>query len=163
MGMLAGYRRLVTASIGLLLLTGCGSPAVPPTATPPTATQPAPTPAASPSPSIVDGPITVHRMGGIAGVDDTLTVSADGRWSHGARSGKLADEQAAQVRELRNDPRLEAESKRQAGQTRCRDAFTFEVTVGDRIRVHYVDCPGDPDPPLAAMALVEYVYGVTAG
>jgi hypothetical protein len=35
--------------------------------------------------------------------------------------------------------------------------------VGDQIRVHYVDCPGDPDPPVATMALVEYLYGVTAG
>lgn len=98
------------------------------------------------------------RTGGFAGVQDTLVVQPDGRWRRtrrtaAAASGQLTAPQREELRRLAADPRLAAEATRTRPPTRCRDAFSYTVTVAGTT-VGYVDCPADPDRPAAAVEVV---------
>jgi hypothetical protein len=111
------------------------------------------------------GPVIVVRTGGFAGVRDTLVVQPDGRWRRtqrtaAARSGQLTASQQEQLRRFAADPRLAAEAARTPPPTRCRDAFSYTVTVAGTT-VGYVDCPADPDQPVAAAELVRLLAGAT--
>lgn len=105
------------------------------------------------------------RTGGFAGVQDTLVVQPDGRWRRTQRtapavSGQLTAPQQEQLRRLAADPRLAAEAARTPPPTGCRDAFSYTVTVAGTT-VSYVDCPADPDQPVAAAELVRLLTGAT--
>jgi hypothetical protein len=105
--------------------------------------------------------VRVHKTGGLAGVDDTLSVDPQGVWMRTARnasprSGRLSAEQSARLRALSADPRLTAEAQRAATPTNCRDAFHYTVAVG-LLTITYSDCPTDPDRPVAAVAIVEFL------
>jgi hypothetical protein len=112
------------------------------------------TPTASTAPPR-DVTVTVHRTGGIAGLDDTVTVEPDGRWTAtsrraSARSGQLTDAQRDRLRALTSDPRLAGEAGASPGRTRCADTFNYTVTVGSS-RVSYTDCPTDAAlPPVSS-------------
>jgi hypothetical protein len=103
--------------------------------------------------------IVVHRSGGFAGVEDTMTVDGDGRWTWTSkrgspRSGRLTEDQRSRLRVLVGDRRLEDEAGRVPGATTCRDAFVYVLSVGQS-RVGYTDCASDPQRPEAAAAIVD--------
>jgi hypothetical protein len=109
--------------------------------------------------------IMLQRSGGFAGLKDTVSVDPQGAWNvtnrAGTRSsGALTAEQLTTVRTLATDPRLADEAGRTRPPTRCRDAFTYQLTVGGT-RIEYVDCPADPDQPTASIALAKAIVGYT--
>ena len=114
----------------------------------------------STSPS--SGPaISLTRTGGFAGVGDEVQVAGDGTWSAtdragGRRTGRLSGEQHAELARLATDPGLAAEAGRAREPTRCADTYAYVVTVGT-VRVGFVDCPTDEDPPPVAAAIVRLV------
>jgi hypothetical protein len=121
-------------------------------------------PAGSPTPAPGDVAVVVHRTGGIAGFDDTVTVEPDGRWTAtyrraSARSGQLTDTQSDRLRTLTADPGLSKEAGTSPGTTRCADAFNYTVTVGAN-RVAYTDCPTDKALPPVACAIAQRVVAL---
>jgi hypothetical protein len=147
--------RLAAGLLLLLAMTaGCGSP--------PGAADHA---SASSSGAASLPRITIQRSGGFAGVRDTVTVDPYGAWNAtnraGAHSaGSLSPEQVSEIRALAGDPRLAAEAGRPRPPTRCRDAFTYQLTVSGA-QIAYADCPADPDQPSASIALVKAILGYT--
>ena len=115
-------------------------------------------PAVSSSPT-PDNRIVVQRTGGLAGVNDTFVVEPDGSWTKSggrgasATSGHLTDEQRNKLRSLATDPHLRDESATGSGKTKCADAFTYTVSVGDT-KITYTDCPSDGAPPATASSIV---------
>jgi hypothetical protein len=124
-------------------------------------------PTSGDSPSATSLPqITVHRGGGLAGVDDTLSVDAKGGWSTSGRTGRprtgqLSADQVVAVRTLATNPQLATEARRPTVETKCRDAFEYGVTVG-ALHINYTDCPTDSGLPAATMALVRQLPQLTA-
>ncbi|WP_144120676.1 protealysin inhibitor emfourin [Catellatospora sichuanensis] len=132
-----------------------------------------PDPGASPSAGAEVSPspasVVVHRTGGIAGVDDQITVDPTGAWTATDRartrkSGELTNSEREQLQTLAADPRLDAEAARPTAPTKCADAFQYSVTVdrtgGDgTVIVTFTDCPGDENLPEAAAAIANLVTG----
>src|SRR5262245_39550948 len=135
--------RMKTCALALVLaVAGCASPG-----------------GSSDVPASSDARIVVHRSGGFGGVDDTMTVEGDGRWTSTSkrgspRSGRLTEEQRSRLRTLVADPRLKDEAGRVPVATKCRDAFVYTLSVG-RNRVAYTDCSTDPHRPEVAAAIVD--------
>lgn len=116
-------------------------------------------------PSPTDAQVVVTRSGGIAGLDDTITVEPQGRWIRvdhvgTQRSGRLTEDERARLRTLAADPTLLAEENRPTASTTCLDGFTYSVSVG-AARVRYVDCPGDKARPATAVSIVELLMKAT--
>ena len=110
--------------------------------------------------------ITIRKSGGIAGVNDTIVVDAQGHWTRTSKSGttktgQLTPEQLAQAAKLATDPRLVAEAQTPQSTTNCADAFIYAVSIGPAT-VSYSDC-GSGSPPPATTALVRYLEQVTGG
>lgn len=138
-------------SVALALLVACA---------------PGPEPAASAGPTAVVAPtpaarfttVDVRRAGGFAGVNDRVTVSAQGAWTASgkagsAKQGTLSQPQLDKLVTYAADPRLGQEATRQQTPTTCRDAFSYVVTV-DALTVAYVDCPSDGSAPPVASSIV---------
>ncbi|MBS2548151.1 hypothetical protein KGQ19_14885 [Catenulispora sp. NL8] len=109
--------------------------------------------------------ITVQRTGGFAGAKDTVDLAPHGSWtatdkSGARRTGELTPDQATRITTLAADPRLTAEAARSRPPTRCRDAYSYVLTVG-AVRVAFVDCPADPDQPAASLTLTKQVLRFT--
>ncbi|HZM76107.1 MAG TPA: hypothetical protein VFC19_10290 [Candidatus Limnocylindrales bacterium] len=152
-----------TATLILLLVAGCTTPAAEPT---PSDSPAAPATTAAPqSPATVNLTITIRKTGGIAGVNDTLVVDAKGNWTRttksGTKTGQLTPEQLAQAAKLATDPRLIAEAQTPQPSTNCADAFVYAVSIGTAT-VTYSDCGSGSSPP-ATTALVRYLDQVTGG
>jgi hypothetical protein len=79
--------------------------------------------------------LTLVRTGGFVGVNQTITIAADGSWTYvdkraGTTStGKLSPDQVAQLVKLLQDPAL-AQDLRQPSGVVCSDAFEYAVTLG---------------------------------
>ncbi|WP_431909400.1 hypothetical protein [Micromonospora carbonacea] len=104
--------------------------------------------------------VVVRRSGGYGGLDDTVTVEPDGRWTAvdraGARrTGRFTGSDLDRLRQLAAAPRL-AEGGTDDGDGRCGDAFEYRVSVGGTT-VDWTDCPVAGTPPQAAAALAEFV------
>ncbi len=131
--------RSVVAAVALAVLTaaGCARGGQPPGAEPP-ADRP--------------GPVTVQRTGGIAGVQDEVTVQPDGSWGRAGRGpatrGRLPADRDATLTRMAADPALRAEAARTPTDSGCADAFAYKVSVGD-VRVGWTDC-GTTPPPVAS-------------
>jgi hypothetical protein len=155
-----------TATLILLLVAGCTTPGTEPSPSDSPAT---PAPPASQAPQTLPSAgmtITIRKSGGIAGVNDTLVVDAQGHWTRtsktgGTRSGQLTPEQLAQAAKLATDPRLVAEAQTPQSPTNCADAFVYAVSIGPAT-VTFTDC-GSGSPPPATTELVRYLEQVTAG
>jgi len=148
---------VIVAGLALVLgaLSACANPAgdatalssAEPTATPqPDATTAAaagPTSSAPPlAPS--DGPgqpiksIIVTRSGGLAGLQQTLTVTADGSWTFVDKranvpttNGRLSPDQLRQLAAWVTDPAFAAEAKLPGPDGVCNDGITYTLTVGE--------------------------------
>ena len=131
------------------LLTGCtatdgvspsgsGSPEATTTPTAAgSASAPAPSSASGGATTLPSGALTLTlvRTGGFVGVNQTITIAADGSWTYvdkraGTTStGKLSPDQVAQLVKLLQDPAL-AQDLRQPSGVVCSDAFEYAVTMG---------------------------------
>jgi hypothetical protein len=119
----------------------------------------APTP--SGSPDRLTTLVTIQRTGGIAGLDDTIALDAQGGWTHTTKSGpprtgRLTADQLDRLRTLAADPRLLTEAVRPSDKPGCADGFTYLITAkGAQIR--YSDCASPGAIPVAANAIFTYV------
>ncbi len=109
--------------------------------------------------------VVLTKSGGIAGLQDTVTVRPDGHWtrvdrSGASRAGQLTDADLDRLRQLAADPRLTAEATATTPATMCADAFTYRLTVGETTTA-YVDCPPQPTPPPATQALINLLTQAT--
>ncbi|MGC9671191.1 hypothetical protein ACNTMW_32175 [Planosporangium sp. 12N6] len=109
--------------------------------------------------------VVMVRTGGFAGVHDTVTVSADGRWTSSDAqgrtvSGRLTEAQRDRLRTLAADPRLRDEASRATATTACRDSFTYTVTVRET-RLGYEECPGGPARPETTGEIVDLLTEAT--
>jgi hypothetical protein len=153
------------ATLILLLASGCTTPAAGPSPSDSPATPAAPASAATPQQSPPTNlSITIRKSGGIAGVNETLVVDAQGNWTRTTKagattSGKLTADQLAQAAKLATDPRLIAEAQTPQSPTNCADAFLYTVTIGPAT-VSFSDC-GSGSPPPAATELVRYLDQIT--
>jgi hypothetical protein len=167
---------------GAIALAGCdgGSSALPQpsrpggtaSATPPASTtgptsSPTPGPAATRTPSPAGGArgaVLVHRTGGFAGVDESLSVAADGSWSYGnarrgtQQSGRLTPAQRDSLQRLLAAPQLGGEAN-QTPSANCADGFLYTISTGS-VRVAFADCGGMDEPPTAS-AIIELLTAAT--
>lgn len=77
--------------------------------------------------------ITLTKTGGVAGLQETLTVSADGSWVHevgrkAPEAGSLNEAQLAELTSLIYDPALPEVEPRDDNQ-QCADFFVHHLTV----------------------------------
>lgn len=106
--------------------------------------------------------ITVVRTGGVAGVDQRLTVTAEGAWTYAddgeEQAGQLTDPQVSKLQSLAMDERLRSEAKRTDGET-CADGFRYDLKAG-AVAMSAVDCGGYAGRP-AFGALIDYLVQTT--
>src|SRR5262249_39800780 len=102
-----------------------------------------------------DPKVVVERTGGIAGVQDIITVEPGGHWTRGGTrgapgTGQLTAAQRDRLRALATSPKLrdEATVKRSTAFV-CSDAFQFTVTVGS-LKISYEECGGNTTPETAS-------------
>jgi hypothetical protein len=98
------------------------------------------------------GPVTVQRTGGIAGVQEEVTVQPDGSWGRAgagpATTGRLPADRNATLTRMAADPALRDEATRSPAPDQCADAFEYTLRVAD-VRVTWTDCGATP-PPVAS-------------
>ncbi|MEU4478237.1 hypothetical protein AB0F68_09285 [Micromonospora sp. NPDC023966] len=110
-------------------------------------------------------PVVLTKSGGIVGLQDTVTVQPDGRWTRvdrggASRTGQLSGADLDRLRHLATDPRLAAEATATVPATMCADAFSYQLTVGPTT-TGYVDCPPQATPPPATAAVVDLLTRAT--
>jgi hypothetical protein len=142
---LMGVAWLVTVP----LLSGCG-PADTGNPAPSTTTTVAATAAPSPKAAV---PITISRTGGIAGVHDTVRITATGAWTSEDRlgrrtTGQLTPEQLDQLQRLAADPHVAVEAAATTGPPQCADGFQYTVTI-DTAAIRFEDCAHAAEPRVA--------------
>jgi hypothetical protein len=160
----AGLAALAVAALLFTSLTGCARPDDPVVQTSPGASS---TPDGSGTSSAADQTVVVERTGGIAGMQDTVTVQPDGHWTRGSKyssagTGQLSDEQRSRLRALVNNPKLRDEATRKASTGFvCADAFQYTVIVG-AMKIRYEDCGNNSSPETASqiVTLVMSASGV---
>jgi hypothetical protein len=123
------------------------------------------TPASDAAHAPLPSQLVLTRTGGIVGLQDTVTVQPDGRWTRVDRAGKsrtgqLTDADRDRLRQLATDPRLTAEATATAPATICADAFSYRLTVGGTT-TGYLDCPPQATPPAATAAVVALLTRAT--
>jgi hypothetical protein len=112
------------------------------------------------TPAGAPGTVTVKRTGGFAGVNDTLVVAPDGKWTStnkaGARhSGQLNADQTLALKNLLTASEKSHEMGQQAAaRSNCSDAFRYTIAVAEGSSVAWYECPTDPNQPMAARAIV---------
>jgi hypothetical protein len=154
---------LLAGIVLLGALAGCGD-AEPPSGSPPT-TIPVTTVPATPSPSLSDASVTVERTGGFVGVEQSVVVEPDGRWTYrrtraGAgggtpQTGRLTDAERTELQGLLANPRLSSE---EAVSGECADGFEYTLVTGPT-NLHWVDC--GTGAPATAGKIVELLTDAT--
>ena len=137
------------------LLAGCATPTG-------TADRPG-SPTASAAPPAATLPtVSLTRTGGFAGVNQSITIAADGTWTYADKrgstssTGQFTQAQLAQLAQLALDPRIAQEALQTSG-TVCNDAFHYTVAIGGQ-NATFEDCGGSRP---AIRAMVEYVAQTT--
>ncbi len=110
--------------------------------------------AAPPAAGMLSG-ITVHRTGGVAGVDEKLDVTPAGAWTYtNAKTGKtetgtFTPDQALALTGIMSDPALPQQIADSAPKGVCADGFKYLIEVsGKTYRVE--DC-GEVKPLVSAL------------
>ena len=95
--------------------------------------------------------VTINRTGGIAGVNEEITIAPSGAWSYSSRrpakteAGRLTEAELAQLTRLAHDPGLAEEAaKTRPGQ--CNDGFLYNVSVGGS-KLSFEDCGARSEQP----------------
>jgi hypothetical protein len=118
-------------------LSACGGSSPEPTPSP-TGAAPVTAPTSGPAPGagMLAG-ITVHRTGGIAGVDEELVVTPAGAWTYtnkktgATEKGAFTADQGLAIAELASDPGLTQQLTQSTASSDCADGFTYAVDVAD--------------------------------
>jgi hypothetical protein len=142
-----------------------------PTAAPTQVSEPAAAPTQAPEPTQASKPpagttpqlnsavlLVFQRSGGIAGIDETLTVYTDGRLDFsdrkGAKSAQVAPEDLAALQQLLASPEFAALDTRY--QAAVADAFLYNITLPGNPRPFSVQTmDGAQHPPVLDQVLVE--------
>ncbi|GAA4726657.1 hypothetical protein [Phytohabitans rumicis] len=173
------YGRCVLV-IACLALAACGAAAdqatpTPVTSTAPTTTAPttappepattAPPPSTSrpaPEPTTAARGVTIERTGGFVGIDQSIVVEPDGRWTYRRsrigsgggtpQTGRLTSAERAELQGLLANPRLAREVGKSSD---CADGFEYTLVTG-RTKVQWADCgTGSPATAMQIVTLVE--------
>ncbi|MFC7482193.1 hypothetical protein ACFQX7_22230 [Luedemannella flava] len=111
-------------------------------------------PGAPPGAGMLSG-ITVHRTGGIAGVDEKLVVTPAGSWTYtNGRTGKtetgnFTPDQALALTEIASDPGLPQAIADSAPKGVCNDGFNYAIEVAGRS--HRLEDCGELKPLVGAL------------
>jgi hypothetical protein len=105
--------------------------------------------------------VTITRTGGLAGVNQSIEINADGTWMYSDhrqaknQNGRLTPDQLEQLRRLVTDPAFAAQLSRPTPtDVVCNDAFEYTVSVGGK-SVAFSDCGDSPPAVAAAISMVE--------
>jgi hypothetical protein len=165
--MLPWVAGLATAAVLFVSLSGCARSGPGGETVPQSSPAPSSSEVTSPVPSTpVSQTVVVERTGGIAGLQDTITVQPDGHWSRGSKrgspgTGQLTADQRDRLRTLASSPKLRDESTRKRSTAFvCSDAFLYTVTVGS-LKVSYEDCGGSNTTPETASQIVNLVMSAS--
>ncbi|HEX6498065.1 MAG TPA: hypothetical protein VF054_03430 [Micromonosporaceae bacterium] len=125
-------RTVAILALATVVVAGCG-PAAPSPDTSGRATSP-----------VLSAPVTLTRSGGIAGVNDTITVDSGGAWTFRDRTGKILDghlseAQRAELAALLADPSVGREARQAPANPPCMDAFVYHLSAGG-LDVQGADC-----------------------
>lgn len=135
------------------LLAGCATPTSTPGDAPGSGSSGAP-PAATTSAATGPPGVSLTRSGGIAGVNQTIVIGADGAWTYtdkrssATSSGQFTPAQVMQLAQLILDPRVAQEVLMSSG-TVCNDTFDYTLAVGAQSTT-FEDC-GEDRPAIQAM------------
>ena len=119
---------------------------------------------ATPRPGASVEGVQLVKTGGIAGINETIEVKANGVWHHidgkrdTTRSGKLTAAQMAELQQLVTDPKLLTEGGK-AGTGHCADAFEYLLIVKYRL-IHYTAC-GQGTKPEITLKIIELLQTAT--
>lgn len=139
------------------LLGACDKSTPEPTPTgpdPATAPVTAPTSGPAPGAGMLAG-ITVHRTGGIAGVDEELVVTPAGAWTYtnkktgATEKGAFTADQGLAIAELASDPGLVQQFTQSGASGECADGFKYAIDVADK-GYAFQDC-GQLKPLVASL------------
>lgn len=125
------------------LLAGCATPTTA-ADSPGTTTSSAAPPSAS---ALVLPTVTLTRTGGIAGVNQTIVVSASGAWTYtdkrtnATTAGQFTQPQLVQLGQLALDPRVAQEVLQSPSAGTCSDAFNYTLAIGPQTTT-FEDCGG---------------------
>lgn len=107
-------------------------------------------------------PVSITRTGGLAGVNQSIEIAADGTWVYTdnrrnqTENGSLAPDQRIQVLRLVADPAFtEQLTKAAKPDPGCADGFHYTIRAGGGETRSFVDCGADDIPAVeAAIAAV---------
>jgi len=159
-GSVSPSHRSVDSPLG----AGATSAPAPAPTTPPLKPEPDPTTAEPPEGAGVGGSVSMQKSGGIAGVMQSVNISADGSWvftdrrANVTRRGHLTSTQRQQLTSSLANPALRREAS-QAGGAVCNDGFVYSITSG-QMRVRYASCGGLGNQP-ALMAVIRTIEDAT--
>ncbi|MEV0152680.1 hypothetical protein AB0H57_02920 [Micromonospora sp. NPDC050686] len=146
--------------------SGPADPSAGATASPAAGTSAAPQPSTASTAPLAAARVVLTRTGGFAGRGDTLTVEPDGGWTSverdgSRRTGQVDPTDLNRLWDLLAAPGLATEAATSTtGPVDCADAFTYQLTVGQRV-TGYVDCPDAAGRAAATAAVVELLAEVT--
>jgi len=169
---------IATIVLGLAACGGGAPGAMQPSAPQPTAGSTRPTAPPEPVPSAVEGPtaqpeptgapqptsagesaiVIYHKSGGIMGLDETLTIHADGTLELQSRGGstktaRIQPGQLDKLRELIASPEFaQLQAQYQAAGA---DLFTYDITVPGGRPGHVVTMDGVENPPVLEQVIEE--------
>lgn len=150
--------RWMAGLVLVVALAGCTATDPPSPPPGPGFTQPGTGPAmtsgaAPPTARPVARRITLHRQGGLAGVDQRIVIESGGQWSFSdgranrQETGRLTAGQMALLTELATNPAVRAEGTGGTPPAGCADGFTYVLTVDD-LTVNRYDCGQDDQPTI---------------
>jgi hypothetical protein len=102
--------------------------------------------------------VSITRTGGIAGVMQTLVISADGTWTYTDRksgntqSGKFTTSQGQDLARLAADPAIVAESRDGGAPPGCADGYIYTIAVGEA-STRYEQCGAATKRPVTDQLL----------
>jgi len=153
---------LFTVVAAGVMLAGCATPGTPGSAgTAGTATSsatPGDTTTTPSNPGVPAGAVTVTRTGGIAGVHQTLAVSADGSWIYtdtktgATQRGMFTADQRTAVVQLLSNPAMLAQLSQHSTAGVCNDGYVYTIAMGTE-QFSFTDCGGEGLPKQLIAAL----------
>jgi hypothetical protein len=153
-------RTLALIALALTLVGGSAAcarrAATPPIGSPPSPSTGASTstpPGTPPGPGTqLPGALRLTRTGGLAGVNQAITIQPNGAWSYStegtvAQSGTLDPAQTAALRALVTDPVFRTELSQVEPDPNCADGFKYTLSIAAESAA-WEDCGGAPRPSL---------------